>query len=228
MTVTPVAAAEPSAALASAVAVAQAHKSDRFAFTARFEDLASDNGRVIEVRFDPRRTEGERWTLLSPKESELDKDEREQLKGLRKSNGADDGLVYDKLAASLDQARLVSSDAKTAVFAAPIIDDETPKEVREAVEMRIVVDLEGGFIRSVELASQKPFKPSPVARVRSMKQLQTYLPAAADGPALLASSVTDVEGEAMFKSFERHTRVEYHDIEAVPASAVAASGAAAK
>lgn len=208
-------AAEPLDALMSAVALAEAHKADRYAFTAAFTDLEGEAGRMIEVRFDPRLPAGARWTLLSPTESALTKKERERFRSLSKENDADGGLVYDGLASSIGAAELLSTDEDSAIFAAPIRGEDAPKSAREAVEMRLVVDLEDAFVRSIELTARKPFKPAPVAIVRRMSQVQTYEAPASGAPALLSRSQSHVEGEAMFKSFVRRSRIEYRDFELV-------------
>lgn len=213
---------EAHAALKAAVAVAETNAKSRFAFTATFTDLKSEDGRSFVLRFDPRLPEGERWAALSPTAGALSKEDRKRFKNLRKSDDADDGLIYEGVAASLGEARLVSEDAAVAVFAAPIRDKETPEAVARAVEMTLILDKKDGYIRSISLKSKEPFKPAPVARVERMEQSRTYEPLQAGGPALMRSSESIAAGEAMFKKFDSHVRMEYRDFEAVAANAVAA------
>lgn len=209
------------ASLRAAVAVAEAHARSRFAFTAIYADLKAEPGKTFELRFDPRLPEGERWTAVSPPADALSREERKRFKNLRKSNDADDGLIYEGLAPSIGEARLVSEDDAVAVFAAPIRDEETPRAVAEAVELTLVLDKKGGFIRTVVLKSKAPFKPAPPARVERMEQTQIYEPLDAGGPALMRTSESIAVGEAMFKKFDQHVRMDYRDFEAVPAAAVA-------
>jgi hypothetical protein len=202
------------------IAVAEAHGADRYAFTLVYRDMKESAGKPYSVRFDPRLPEGARWTLLTPKESELSKGEQKRFKTLMKANRADDGLVYDRLGEAAKNARLLSEDASTATFAGQIADKKTPKSVAEALEMTIVLDKRGGFVRKVAVVSKAPFKPSPVAKVERMSQTQTYEPAGPGGPALLNRSESIVAGEAMFKKFDEHVVMEYRNIEAAGIDAV--------
>lgn len=205
-----------------AIAVAEAHGVDRFAFTLVYRDLKAEGAKPYTVRFDPRSPEGSRWTLLAPKESELTKSEQKRFKALMKANRADDGVVYDRLGEAAKNARLLSEDASTATFAGQIADKKTPKSVADAVEMTIVLDKRSGFVSKIAVVSKAPFKPSPVAKVERMSQTQTYEPAEPGGPALLNRSESIVAGEAMFKKFDEHVVMEYRDIEAAGTDVVPA------
>jgi hypothetical protein len=66
--------------------------------------------------------------------------------------------------------------------------------------------------------SIKPFKPMPVAKIKSMTQSQSYAAPNGDGAALLQASEGAANGKAMFKSFTTQSRQRYFDIERIDPS----------
>lgn len=57
-----------------------------------------------------------------------------------------------------------------------------------------------------------------------MRQTVHYAPLTPEGPAVLRMSESDVEGETMFKTFQRRARVAYSDFEPVEAAPAAGAG----
>ncbi|NWG70471.1 MAG: hypothetical protein HXY23_02535 [Parvularculaceae bacterium] len=212
----PAQAEEARAILDRALAVAAAHKNDRYAFTVVYEDQSAKGaGPGATLRFDPRLPEGRRWTLLSPAESSLTKDQKQRLKSLRRSDDADGSLIYDGLAKSAAKAQLVFEDETAARFKGPIDDPEAPEAVVNSMEMTFELSKPEAFVRTVSVHSLKPFKPAAVARVERMVQTQTYQPLVPGGPALLRGSQTIAVGEAMFRKFDQRLVTEYRDFELV-------------
>lgn len=206
--------ATPAALLEAAVAKAKAHADDRFAYTLTMISDEDGEERTLAARFDPRSPAGARWTLLSPPQDSLDKETRKAVDAFTKS-GVDDGpLLYDGLEDVIGAAKLVEDDGATAVFVAPVTDEDAPKD---ALEIRITLDKASAYLSTIEVRALKPFKPAPVAKVKSLIQRQTFSAPVDGGPALLASSVSEIEGEAMFKSFSEKSRQIYSDIEPVDA-----------
>ena len=201
----------------AAVEKAEAHGADRYAFTLDFRDLGDKQQRTFRVRFDPRRPPGARWTPIDPPADQYGKAEKAAFARMTKDDEADDALVYEGLAEALPGARLLSADADKAVFGITISDPDTPDEVKEALAATAVLDRRAGHVSSVEIRSVKPFKPAPVAKVTSMRQLQRYEPLAAGGPALMVASESDAEGSAMFRSFSSKARMTYSGFEKVDA-----------
>lgn len=210
------------ALLDKALAVAEAHKDERYAFTIIYSDQKSDAPASVTLRFDPRLPEGSRWALLSPAESALTKEQRKQFKNLRKSNDADDSLIYDRLRDAAAKAQLVSEDAVSAQFAGPINDPKAPEEVVNSMEITLQLDKPRAFVRAISIASKAPFKPAAIARVDRMEQTQTYEPLIAGGPAILRGSRTVAIGEAMFRKFDQQVVMEYRDFERVGSGQTAA------
>ncbi|MEQ1929026.1 MAG: hypothetical protein ABL957_00645 [Parvularculaceae bacterium] len=208
--------------LDQAVAVAETHKATRYAFTLVYTDLKAPAAKSYTLRFDPRLPEGKRWSLLKPAEEALTKEERKRLKTLLKANDADDRLIYERLAPSAKEARLVAEDADTATFVGAVRDKDTPDSLARAVDMTMVLDKAGGYLRTISVKSKAAFKPAPVAKVERMTQIQSYEPIAPGGPALLRKAESSAAGEAMFKKFDQHVTMEYRDFERVAPDQVAA------
>ncbi len=211
----------------AAVATAQQHADERYAFTLDFRDLTDGDGRVFRVRFDPRKPSGARWTAIDPPKDQYGKEEMAAFERMTRNDEADDSLVYEGLAEALGETRLVSADADRAVFAIPLSDPETPAAVKEALAATATLDRKGGFIASVEIRSTRAFKPAAVAKIKAMRQLQRYGAPSGDGPALLIATESDAEGSAMFKSFASKARLSYSDFEKVDAPPRAAKKSAA-
>lgn len=201
----------------AAVATAETHGAERYAFTLDFRDLGDKDERRFRVRFDPRKAPGARWTAVDPPADQYGKAEKAAFERMTKNDEADDALIYEGLAKSLDGARLVSADADRAVFSIPISDPDTPASVKEALTATATLDRRSGHVAAVEIRSIKPFKPAAVAKINSMRQLQRYELLSPGGPALLVASESDAEGSAMFKSFSSKARLSYSDIEKVDA-----------
>ncbi len=201
----------------AAVATAERHAADRYAFTLDFQDLSKESDRIFRVRFDPRKPAGGRWSAIDPPTDQYGKAEKAAFDRMTRNDEADDALVYEGLAEALDETRLVSADADRAVFSIPINSPDTPAEMKEALAATATLDRKAGFISSVEIRSTRPFKPAAVAKVKSMRQLQRYAILTPGGPALMIASESDAEGSAMFKSFSSKARLAYSEIEKVDA-----------
>jgi len=201
----------------AAVAVAEAHAAQRWAFTLDFRDLGDKTQRSFRVRFDPRKPAGARWTPVDPPADHYGKEEKSAFARMTRNDEADDALVYEGLATALAGATLISADAGRAVISVPIDDPEVPKETKEALAATAVLDRVSGHIASVEIRSLRPFKPAAVAKITAMRQLQRYEVLTPGGPALMVASESDAEGSAMFKSFSSKARLAYSEFEAVDA-----------
>lgn len=205
--------ADAKALLAAAVGEAEAAVASRWAFTMTIEDRSSEQAKTYIVRFDPRRPEGERWTPLSPAADVMTKEERAAFKRISGDDAADSRLVYDGLAQSIGGLSLREDAGADAVFAGPIADPDMPKAVREALVMTVRYDRAAGHVAEIAVASTKPFKPAPPAKIERMTQVQRYQRLQPDWPPLLVASSSDTAGEAMFKSFESRVETTYADFE---------------
>ncbi|WP_428407371.1 hypothetical protein [Hyphococcus sp.] len=188
----------------------------RYAYTVDYWTSDGEKELSAKLRFDPRLEEGERWTLLSPSEDDLDKKARKALKQMQKNDGGDEPILYDGLHEMIDDAELVSDTETEAVFLAQVDEEDAPKD---ALEVYITLDKAAGYVSAIELKSKQPFKPAAVAKVNSLTQIQRFSAPQDGGPALIATSEAQVEGEAMFKSFASETRQVFSEIERVEVAA---------
>ncbi len=190
----------------------------RYAFTLeRNSKTNGDDAVSIKARFDPRRPAGERWRLVDQDVATADEQTLEALMSLQKSKENDDALVYDKLSELLGEAELIEETEKTAIFVAPIDDDELPEDVLVA---EVTLDKTLGYVSKIAVRSTRAFKPVLIAKVKSLSQIQHYAAPVDGGPALLKSSENAASGKAMFKKFDQHTTTSYSDIERIDPSLV--------
>ena len=202
--------------LAASAAAAKDAGDLRWAFTARYKDLADDTKTPLTARYDPRLPDGEWWKAVSPTGDDLEKDQVKFLKQMNKAKEpADETLVYDKIGDMAARAELVSETSEEAVFSARVEDEDMPDEMKKALVATLILNKSSGVIRDVTVRAAEPFKPAAVAKVERFTQTQTYAQATPEWPPLLARSEMNVSGKAMFKSFEQHILIEYSDYELV-------------
>jgi hypothetical protein len=213
--------APPQAAdiLAAAVATAVEYSDARYAFSVDFWSEQNGDELALRLRFDPRKASGEQWSLLDTSTDDLSKDQKKAFKQFQKSENSDDALVYDTLEDGLGGVVLVEETQAVAVFTGPVVSDDLPEDV---LEMTITLNKAEGFVSQIDVRSIKPFKPMPVAKIKSMTQSQIYAAPNGDGAALLQTSEGAANGKAMFKSFTTQSRQRYFDIERIDASALPA------
>ncbi len=206
--------------LDAAAVAAKAHAEARYAFTVDIHSLEDGKERHLKIRFDPRLEEGAQWRVLGQPPDALDKDTRNALKALESGEPGDDRLIYDKLLDSTAEIELAEETNDYALFTASLADDaDTPKKVREALELTFRLEKQGGYISSVEMRSIKPFKPAAIAKIDSLVQAQSYAaPEEPGGPALMTESVNETEGRAMMKRFKSVMRQEFSDFERIDPS----------
>lgn len=211
--------------LREAVARAEALAEQRWAFSVAYEDLAKKPGRLIRARFDPRKPAGERWSLVGAQE--LSKDEKKAFEGLARNDQADDALVYDRLGKSVETASPVSVTPDMAVFSLKIDDPRMSEDISGALSAVATFNRRAKHVSEVTVSSRKPFKPAPVAKVETMRQVQRYAPVGPDGAVLMTEAESHAKGSAMLKKFESNTRILYSDFEKVEAEAFRRADAAA-
>lgn len=205
------------AALADAVAEAEAAARQRWAFTMTYSELGGAAPRTTRVRFDPRLPQGERWVLVEPTVDALDKDQRKAFAKLRKSDDADKALVYGDLAATVAGLSLDGVEGDEARFVGAIGEGVGPKAMREATRLTLTVDIPHRFVSRIDVRSIAPFKPAAVARIDRLVAVQTYDRAGEIWPPLLVRSENEVSGKALLKTFDEKTRIVYDDFEPVVA-----------
>jgi hypothetical protein len=205
------------AELVEAVAAAKTIAIQRLAFTRTLTDLAQTPHRTFTARFDPSLPAGARWTAMDPPQSALSKEERKAFETMNKDDDADAALVYEGLEKSIRDASLISLSDSEALFRILIDDPEMTDEMRDTLVATARHDRKSNHIAAIEIASTKPFKPAPVAKIEKTRQLQRYAPVGPDGAVLMIASESEAEGKAFFKKFSSQTSIAYSDFAAVDA-----------
>ena len=177
-----------------------------------------ETARIVRLRFDPTKELGAQWGLLSPLMNDLTKDESKFLEGLnsKKNESPADNLTYDDLKLSADQTMLVREDETYLVVRTPLIDDDTPDKIKDALEVTVSLNKTKGFIEKIETRATKPFKPAPVAKVKQMEMRQTYAQIAPGGPVLMVSRSNEVRGKAMLSSFHQKGATYFSNFDVKP------------
>ena len=198
--------------LNAAAETAAAHAADQYAFTVDHWGQEGDKETTVKLRYDPRLPKGEQWRVLEPDAEHLDKGVKKVLKQLQKAESDENPLLYEKLDEMLAVAEFVEETDTEAVFVAQVDEDDLPKD---ALEVFMTLNKQGGYVSRIDVKSKKSFKPLPIAKVTNLVQSQFFAAPIDGGPALLAHTEGVVEGEAMFKSFKSVSRQTFSDIEKV-------------
>ncbi len=206
--------------LAAAVAKAVEYSDARYAFRVDFWSEQNGDELALKLSFDPRRAHGAQWSLLDVSIDDLSKDQNKALKQFQKSENPDEAMVYDTLEDALGDVVLVEETEAIAVFTAPVVSDDAPKDV---LEMTVTLNKTEGYVSRIDVRSIKPFKPMPVVKIKSMTQSQSYAAPNGDAAALLQASQGAANGKAMFKSFTTQSRQRYFDIERIDPPALPAT-----
>ncbi|MEM9495357.1 MAG: hypothetical protein AAGA09_05095 [Pseudomonadota bacterium] len=204
------------ALLRDVAAEANAYEEKRFAFTVDYS--AEENGEAISavLRFDPRRPSGEKWDLIGADIDDLTKDERKRFKALQKDENGDKDITYAGVDEMLTDVSFVDETETHARFRTPLSDEDLPDGVMEAL---LTVDKNARYISEIRVQTIKPFKPAPIAKIKSLFETLSFSPPAEEGgPVLLTRSESGAEGKAMFRKFSAKSVEIYSDIEIIDAS----------
>ncbi len=211
---------DPKDALLAAATLAEAHADARFAFSVEYRGKSKDKETLLQVRYDPRLPEGERWRLLDGSFDDLEKSAQDRIKKLESEERPDDAVVYDRIGDLIDTIELVDETDAAFIFRGPLVDDDLPDAPFEAT---LTLDKTEGHIERIELRALDSFKPAPVAKIKSFYQVQSFSAPTGGGPALIAESQNRVQGKAMFRSFAADVTQRFFDIERVDLSQVVAA-----
>lgn len=163
---------------------------DEWAYTlTRVED-----GTIQVARHDPRRSETERWTLVSvdgarPRSAQLEKFRREHIEAPEEEAESSGDEVRAMI--SPGSAKLVEDTDHYALYSFEVAsEDEEDDEFNRHLEatLRVVKTGGGPYVESIELLAAKPFSPVPGVKIKAFSTVMTYAPV---GPrkAVLPSTV---------------------------------------
>ncbi|MFZ2490317.1 MAG: hypothetical protein WA208_02420 [Thermoanaerobaculia bacterium] len=185
------------------------------------------DGRKVET-FDPSKTEGQEWQLVSkdgrtPSQSERAEYRKEKSKGKRKSARGPKG----ELAAMIRPGtlKLVRESASQAVYEFRLAvddedkDDEVAREMIGLMKGRLTVAKDGAWLQIFELENEKPMKPMTGVRIDQMQTKMTYRAPSAGLPPLISEMRVTLRGRAMLvKKLDQDTVATYSDYRRVTAA----------
>ena len=203
------------APLEAAIEVAEAAKATPYLWAYDLE--LNLEGQDYRLRYDPRRTEDDGWSVLQPDPETLSEKQLKALSDLR-TDDDDNDLFYDDLREDVRELGAAEeTDAHWIYAFIPLGEDKKETEFLEDSEMtgRIFVSKETGAITSINMTIGKPFKPAPIAKIRDLEIIQTYAPIDGVDAPLIASVETKVSGSAMFQSFDEKEAVTFSNFERV-------------
>ncbi len=180
---------------------------DQWAFT---ESRLSDET-VWVSRFDPRRAEGERWTLLSvdgrtPTSREL----REFASDKEDYETSASGQRLDLVDA--DTLELVTEDDESWLLR--FVPDEDEVEFIDNVDASVRIMKNGPYLQSVDLRNSADIKPGYGVKIGTFLVGLEFGPAVVDGPIVPRSMKIRVGGNMLlFFGFEETEVIEFSDFE---------------
>ncbi len=187
-----------------------------------------ENGRETVRRFDPRRLEGERWSLVSvdgrpPTESERREDtERrtspQEFSGFFSNGDAEPEPESEGGELSVriksDSLSLIEETTTYALYRFEPSSDDAKFQSNLDLTLKIVKD--GPYVASVELRSRGPFKPVFWMGIKEMVMTSTFESVADGGPVLPRLVTMNMVGRVLFvKEIRMTTKTSYSDYEYV-------------
>lgn len=187
-------------------------------FTLTFTGEAGE----LVARFDGRRAEDDRWTLVSPTAmADLTEEQREIWDDVITRDDEDDGeggLFFSRDDAlyqpgTLD-LHLQDTDDVTYRFQ-PVLDAEDEDEAAFAQNLvgEITVGRQEAGVRHVRLWAPESFKPNFAVRVSRFELVQEFADMEGLPAPVLVRMSQDIAGSAAFQSFEERFEIGFSDIE---------------
>ena len=171
-----------------------------------FTESSLEEGVTVTGRYDPRRPEGERWSLLSvdgrtPGEDEIedyldDKEDDYQWDNDHSDDGNDEFELVD-----FDTLELVEETDEHWLFSfIPAEDNEEDEEARDVLRKivgSIKVVRDGHYLEYLDLRNDKPIRPAFSVRISRFLTRLTFGPAGGDGPIVPLKINVEVKGRAL-------------------------------
>lgn len=179
-----------------------------------FTQSTRGDGHSRVERYNARKSEFERWTLLQQDDREPTADEtqdyREKLS--RRSRGGTAPRLTDQL--DLGTLEITEENSERATVKARLKPGEAGDATAKYMVATIVLQKPSRTIETFELASSEPFSPTLGVKITSMRTTISYSLPSEDRPSLLQTSVTHLRGRAFFfKSLDADMTVTFTDYE---------------
>ena len=188
----------------------------------KFQLKIDDGDLKAEALVDPSLPEGERLTLISPDETDLDEATAKQLADM-KANTTGDNIWCSRFSRNIPgNAKLISESGEAAVYSFQPVGTREDGDMAKAYKHlsgRVTVSKDKPAIIAYEMFAEKPFKPMLVAKVDSfsMKVSCDYAP---DGRTYVKDMRLDLSGSAMMQDFAQSERREISNLVPLPETAV--------
>lgn len=155
------------------------------------------------------------WTVLEGDFDTLSDRTKAEISEMQTQLAEPGALLYGSMADDLISVSLAQESADALIYDVMFRDEDgkpMPRQMREAMTMQLTLDRSGGYIRTVSLQADKPFKPAAIAKIEEMEVRRSYAPVEPGGPALLNAVYNKVAGSAMFRKFDEEYTLEFSDI----------------
>lgn len=184
-----------------------------------FTETRQSGESTLVSRYDPRRDDGERWSLVSVDGREPSSDEIEEfLEKRRERRGFvlddDDGpgsIVSDESLELIEE-----SDAHWLLGFVPTGDDDKEDRFLRKLRGTLRIAKDGGYLEYLDITATEPVSPAMGVKIRDFNTRFEFAPVAGDGPVLPVAFRTRVKGRAFLAmSFDESEAVEFSDFENV-------------
>jgi hypothetical protein len=174
----------------------------------RFDMTYDDGALALTLKIDQSRPEGERVVAISPEPDSLAEEDRRKADILSRRTRGD--IWCASLAASIPADAVRQSEtAATATYGFTPVPPEDAGQMAAAypnLRATATIDKTSAQLLEYRMNAPRSFKPMPVARIQRFDMTVTCLPGP-DGRTYVATSVIDIAGSAMMRSFnQRETR----------------------
>ncbi|MEE4162724.1 MAG: hypothetical protein V2I25_09465 [Woeseiaceae bacterium] len=185
-----------------------------------FTETRHSGESTLVSRYDPRRDDGERWSLVSvdgrePSSEEIDEflEKRRERRGFILGDDEDGpgSIVGDESLELIEE-----SDAHWLLGFVPTADDDKEDRFLRKLRGTLRIAKDGGYLEYLDISATEPVSPAMGVKIRDFNTRFEFAPVAGDGPVLPVAFRTRVKGRAFLAmSFDESEAVEFSDFENV-------------
>ena len=180
---------------------------ERFAFT---ESRLSDETLWVS-RFDPRRTAGERWELLSVDGRRPTDDERREFANDRKGHDTSDSDQRLDIV-GIETLELIAEDDEAWLLR--FVPEEDEVQFVENIDASVRIVKDGPYLQAVDLHNNADIKPGWGTKIGTFIVRFEFGPAFVNGPIVPKHMKIQLGGRALlFIGFDKTEVIEYSDFE---------------
>ncbi len=192
--------------LDAALAEAERTPDMKVSFTLRFQ--WPDETDIVQ-RFDAAL---QSWTTLEGDPDMMSNAARKALNVVKRTESKPGGLLYADFRPYLKDIALIEETDERAVFSFSSPEaDRLSASAKEAVEARIILDRNTGFLTRYSVRALAPFKPLPIARVDEYLYELDFAPIKAGGPAATTRIHKFAKGRRMGARIDEQYTVLFSD-----------------